>query len=246
MPAEIWNFFDGKFPCVASGIFNNINTQKFFCPGSVRSSLRQRPAIWRRQGRRRWAASRRPAAAAGCFHSRRGELAVKSFDWTTAGDQYNQYAGRAIIPIPLSPTHICSTQIIFSIRQITRTINRSPGNIWSEIPVRDYDQQADINGKNNNHRVNMRVDYALDESNFFTVTPRAFFSRTIPTNQCTECCNLASPLDSSFHSHKQQIRLRQTANSLSGHVLFKHKFNTPGRTISLDMNISESLKNSSG
>ena len=108
----------------------------------------------------------------------------------------------------------------------------------------DYDQQSDIHGKNNNHRVNMRMDYALDEANIITLTPQLLFQ----DNNTANIQNVVTSLPSG-----QQLSQSQTAsqtatngNSLSGHALWKHKFNIPGRTISIDMNISESLKKSSG
>jgi hypothetical protein len=108
----------------------------------------------------------------------------------------------------------------------------------------NYDQQADINGKNYNHRVNMRVDYALDESNFFTVTPQLLFQDNATTNKLDAATSL--PTGQQLSQSQTTNQSETNGNSLSGHVLFKHKFSTPGRTVSLDLNISESLKKSSG
>jgi len=107
-----------------------------------------------------------------------------------------------------------------------------------------YTQQSDINGNNYNHRVNARVDYAFDSSNIFTATPQLLFQN----NKSTNFLNGISALPSGVLLSQSQTESQTTTagNNLSGHLLFRHKFVTLGRTISLDINISESLKNNSG
>ena len=107
-----------------------------------------------------------------------------------------------------------------------------------------YNQQSDITGENYNHRVNARVDYAFDSSNFLTATPQLLFQ----DNSSANILNVVNSLPSGVQLSQSQTGSQTTTrgNSLSGHLLFRHKFRTPGRTISLDVNISESLKKSSG
>ena len=67
-------------------------------------------------------------------------------------------------------------------------------------------------------------------------------------NKSTNFLNGISSLPSGVQLSQSQTgtQTTTTGNNLSGHMLFRHKFATPGRTISLDVNISESLKKSSG
>jgi hypothetical protein len=104
-----------------------------------------------------------------------------------------------------------------------------------------YDQQTGISSKNSNHRVNARVDYAFDASNSIMVSPQLLFQDNRTSNILDAVNSLPSgvPLSQS----QQNSGTRTTGNSLSGHILLRHKFDTPGRTISLDIDISQSLRN---
>ncbi len=101
-----------------------------------------------------------------------------------------------------------------------------------------YNQQSNLNGINYNHRINVRVDYAFDSSNILTATPQLLFQNNKSNN--------VSSITSGSQFSQTENQTTTTGNNLSGDLLFRHKFVKPGRTISLDVNISESFKRSSG
>ncbi len=107
-----------------------------------------------------------------------------------------------------------------------------------------YDQQSDNTGTNFNHRVNARLDYAVDSSNSISFIPQLYFQN----NNSSSIFN-AINTDASGVPLLQSNSSNQTTtsgNNIGGHLVLRHKFETVGRTISLDINISESLKQSSG
>jgi hypothetical protein len=96
-----------------------------------------------------------------------------------------------------------------------------------------YDENADAASRNYNNRIDMRLVYTADSSNSFIDQPRLYFqgnnstslvgaTSTIPASQVI---NLAGS-DNLAHT---------TGYNLSNHLILRHKFDLPGRTISLDI-----------
>ena len=96
-----------------------------------------------------------------------------------------------------------------------------------------YDENSNAESKNGNHRVDMRMVYTPDTLNSIIELPRLYFQN-----------NSSSSLLSGVNSLATQQLINQTANdnyahtsgdNLSNHIILRHKFDEPGRTISLDV-----------
>jgi len=96
-----------------------------------------------------------------------------------------------------------------------------------------YNENSDANSKNGNHRLDIRLEYSPDTLNSIIDLPKLYFQNN----------NSSSTLNGVSSLSTQQL-INQTANdnnantngdNLSNHIVFRHKFDLPGRTISLDL-----------
>ncbi|MES2704742.1 MAG: TonB-dependent receptor [Bacteroidota bacterium] len=124
-------------------------------------------------------------------------------------------------------------------------------NVVSSSVVRDYfsdisniyREQNFSESKNQNHRVNMRLEYTMDSFNSITFTPNISFQKnnTISTTYATDSIG---GLPASISD------IRNTANntgySASGNFLYQHRFAKPRRTISFNVNSSLNEKTGDG
>ena len=103
-----------------------------------------------------------------------------------------------------------------------------------------YNENSDANSKNGNHRVDMRLEYSTDTLNSLIDLPKLYFQN----NNSTSALNGVNTLST------QQL-INQTVNdnnantsgdNLSNHLVLRHKFDLPGRTISLDIGTSYNQK----
>ena len=125
--------------------------------------------------------------------------------------------------------------------QNNQDINRQ--YLYSSDSSSLYDQQSDINGMNYNHRFSARWDYAIDRANSITFTPQFAYQDNHASNSQIATSSLANGTPvSQTQTQNQTIT---TGNNLAGHLTLRHKFDTPGRTISLDIGFGESYKESS-
>ncbi len=98
-----------------------------------------------------------------------------------------------------------------------------------------YDQSSISKTKNTNHKINFKLEYAIDSLNTITVTPRLTFQKN----------NSNSDLTGYNHLPESALLLGQTDNKTSAlntgynfqnDFLLQHKFRKRGRTISLNIN----------
>ena len=125
--------------------------------------------------------------------------------------------------------------------QNNQDINRQ--YLYSSDSSSLYDQQSDINGMNFNHRISARWDYAIDQSNSITFTPQFAYQDNHASNAQNDTNSLAN--GTSVLMTEAQNQTITTGNNLAGHLTLRHKFNTQGRTLSLDIGFGESYKSSS-
>ncbi|MBP1640402.1 MAG: TonB-dependent receptor [Bacteroidetes bacterium] len=91
-----------------------------------------------------------------------------------------------------------------------------------------------------NHRFNFRLDYAIDDNNSLFIRPNISFQQSDGTNMTLAHTDSATNRLNAFSS--------STAPSLkganiSGQILYRHKFDRKGRTLSLDINSTTQNKN---
>ncbi|MGD0591689.1 MAG: outer membrane beta-barrel protein [Bacteroidota bacterium] len=119
-----------------------------------------------------------------------------------------------------------------------QTTNRQYYNAGSSGSL--YDQQTDADSKNYNHRANARIVYTIDSSNSIIVTPQLLFQQNQISNVLDATSSLATnvPLSESQTNNQTDA----SGHNLTGHITLRHKFELPGRTLSLDFSLSHNQK----
>ncbi len=105
----------------------------------------------------------------------------------------------------------------------------------------NYRENSTGDNRNANHRVDMRIEYAADSSNSFIMLPKLYFQRNRSTSLLTgenetadgRLMNQTGTSGSSFND----------GDNLTDHLVFRHKFETPGRTFSVDLGAGINRKN---
>ena len=103
-----------------------------------------------------------------------------------------------------------------------------------------YDENSDANSKNGNHRVDMRLEYSTDTLNSIIDLPKLYFQN----NNSTSAINGVSTLSTrdSINQTLNDNNANTNGDNLSNHIVLRHKFDLPGRTISLDLGTSYNEK----
>ncbi len=105
----------------------------------------------------------------------------------------------------------------------------------------NYNEQNDSYTKNYNHRFNARIDYSIDSSNSILFIPRM----NLQSNQYSSSVEGSTLINSvaanqSINNYNSDLNAYNIDNSL----LFRHKFETTGRTFSLQ--VSTNMNKNSG
>lgn len=115
------------------------------------------------------------------------------------------------------------------------TNNNNETNLNREYILSDtslmYDEQSITESKNQNHRLNMRIEYTIDSYNSIIVSPRV----SVQDN------NTSSILDGASYYTSDAIDSKTDNNTaadnfgynLSNDLLYRHKFKKQGRTLSI-------------
>jgi hypothetical protein len=119
-----------------------------------------------------------------------------------------------------------------------QTTNRQYYNAGSSGSL--YDQQTDADSKNFNHRANARIEYVIDPSNSIIVTPQLLFQQNRISNVLNATSSLATnvPLSESETNNQTDAY----GHNFTGHITFRHKFELPERTLSLDFSLAHNQK----
>ncbi len=105
-----------------------------------------------------------------------------------------------------------------------------------------YDETSEYTSNNLNHRINGRVEYALDTLNSLIYTPKIYFQNN---NSTTDLFGMnyrpdGSRLSSALNDNSTDVNGYQVSNDL----LLRHKFSLPGRTLSLGVSAGLNFKRS--
>ncbi|HEY0110652.1 MAG TPA: carboxypeptidase-like regulatory domain-containing protein, partial [Fibrella sp.] len=104
-----------------------------------------------------------------------------------------------------------------------------------------YREQSTNNSTNLNHRLNFRLDYTINRNNSLLITPRLSFQ----TNQSSSLTDSDTRLGNSLLNQSDNtFSSRNQGYSFSNSLLFRHRFEKRGRTLSL--NIGTSLNDRDG
>jgi hypothetical protein len=106
-----------------------------------------------------------------------------------------------------------------------------------------YNETSAAKNKNYNHRFDFRFEYAFDTSNTVLFTPQVYVQDNTTTNSLTGTTLIS---DSALLSRSRSDNA-VTTDGYNGqsHLLYRHRFPTQGRTISVDIGASGDHKNSS-
>ena len=95
-----------------------------------------------------------------------------------------------------------------------------------------YREQSAGNSTNINHRLNFRFDYAFDKNNSLLITPRLSFQ----TNTSNSLTNSDTRLgDGLLNQSDNTYSARNQGYTFNNTLLFRHRFETRGRTFSVNI-----------
>lgn len=105
-----------------------------------------------------------------------------------------------------------------------------------------YDETSEYTSNNLNHRINGKIEYALDTLNSLVYTPKIYFQNN---NSTTDLFGMnyrpdGSRLSSALNNNSTDVNGYQLSNEL----LLRHKFALPGRTLSLGVSAGLNFKRS--
>lgn len=105
----------------------------------------------------------------------------------------------------------------------------------------EYAQDSKANSKNINHRLNLRLEYTIDQNNSILIRPRLSLQKNEgSSNLFGETTLKNTPLNETLNQFNSNL----LGYSFSNDILFRHKFTKRGRTISV--NVGTSLNDKSG
>jgi hypothetical protein len=105
----------------------------------------------------------------------------------------------------------------------------------------NINQTTASNTNNNNHRVNMRIEYQIDSMNQLIISPNLSFQNN-HSNRLTNVANFETSGDVSTETFNKTNSLRN-GNNLNNNILYSHNFRKRGRTFSINLNTSYNKRN---
>lgn len=105
-----------------------------------------------------------------------------------------------------------------------------------------YNQESKSNNDNDNHRLNVRLEYNIDSNNTIILTPKLSFQ----DNSSYSTINGLSTFNGDSLNRTNTINSYNNSGvSLNNNILYRHKFLKQGRTISFNFGTDINNKNSS-
>lgn len=103
-----------------------------------------------------------------------------------------------------------------------------------------YNENALSNTKNDNHRINFRLNYKIDEKNSLMITP----SLSLQTTRAINDINGINSYDPSnlISQSLSNSNVKSTGYNFNNNILFRHSFEKKGRTISINFNTAVNRK----
>lgn len=94
------------------------------------------------------------------------------------------------------------------------------------------------NGRNTNHRINMRLEYRMDSSNQLIITPNLSFQNNETDQRVGRVYSFipGSPVQQTINQNISNSN--RNGNNLNNTILFRHAFPKRGRTFSVNLNTS--------
>ncbi len=103
-----------------------------------------------------------------------------------------------------------------------------------------YGEQDATEQKNYNHRVNFRVEFSPDSSNSFIITPQLYSQNN---HMSSDVLDTSTTGAGGLLSQSHNDNLTTTSGfTTQNHVVYRHRFPTPGRSVSVDVGLSANHK----
>jgi hypothetical protein len=116
--------------------------------------------------------------------------------------------------------------------------------VASQDSVALYNEQSNSESKNYNHRIDSRIEYTIDSANSLIVQPRLYFQNNNTSSSLTGVNSLSTM--QFVNQAKNDNHSNSSGNNLSMESTYRHRFGTPGRTVSLTLRASTNHKRGSG
>ncbi len=101
-----------------------------------------------------------------------------------------------------------------------------------------YDANSNVSSTNYNNRINSRIDYSADPSNKLTILPVLYFQ----SNRANNILNDSTIENNGGAQSQSNTNALNNGYNLTGHAVYRHAFDLPGRTISLDVGAGANQK----
>lgn len=103
-----------------------------------------------------------------------------------------------------------------------------------------YDENRISSSKNDNHRINMRLEYKIDSANTLIITPNI----SIQKNNSVSSVSGINSTDKGIFSETQNLnRSNNSGYNVNNNILYRHAFAKRGRSISLNLGTSFNNRN---
>ncbi|MEO9144006.1 MAG: TonB-dependent receptor [Ginsengibacter sp.] len=119
----------------------------------------------------------------------------------------------------------------------------SQQNFTSRDSSQFYDENTLSNAENYNNRANLRLTYRLDSSNTIIATSSLNFQKNNSVNYTTGNTYQDEEKLNNLSSTENDLTNNTNGNSFNNEILFRHAFSKKGRSISLGVYQTSSLKN---
>lgn len=108
--------------------------------------------------------------------------------------------------------------------------------------IPNYNQVTEGSSRNNNHRFNMRLEYAIDSSNQLIFTPSLSFQDNRSLRNVNTSFIDPGTLATTSRTVNNNNSTR-SGNNLNNNILWRHSFPKKGRTLSINLNTSYNQQN---
>lgn len=103
--------------------------------------------------------------------------------------------------------------------------------------VPDLSQRTQSNSRNNNHRINMRLEYRIDSSNQLIISPNISFQDN-ETDRLVNSSRYWGTINDLVRETSNTSSSSRNGYNANNNILFRHSFRKRGRTFSINLNTS--------
>lgn len=213
------NIFDGERRISFIGMANNVNQQNF--------SSEDLTSATGSAGGNRWSGRRGGGPGGGGVGDANDFLTGQQNGITATQSIGVNYADKWGKKTKLSASYF-----------FNRTDNDRQSDILREFFLEEnisqfYEEGSMDRALNNNHRFNMRFEYTIDSFNSIIYTPRLSFQNRDASSTWNSLTFFNN--ESLLNQSETETDAQSNNYSLNNSLLFRHRFKTQGRTLSLDL-----------